>query len=276
MGKVKDEPERPATSDFIMWLLLWEFSDTIVIFLKEKVIFAVSPRKAKLLEAMKQDAAIDFKGPTLEIITRDMKAEPIPEFVKKVLAEVPETVTKFGYFKNDKVDGDLSQNVQESLEGERKATLVEMSDFIEQVSMVKIECEQSNMNIAGKFTEWTFKKIADEVENIIEDDTKVKHSQIQNKIERLIETDAISKFSKQHPGTSDDFFEYPLPIMVQSGSNMTIHKFQTDSNADLLNYRGVYINVCGKYCDMNAMASRTLLVDPKQEQKEAYMVAHDA
>ena len=27
---------------------------------------------------------------------------------------------------------------------------------------------------------------------------------------------------------------------------------------------------------MNAMASRTLLVDPKQEQKEAYMVAHDA
>ena len=34
------------------------------------------------------------------------------------------------------------------------------------------------MNIAGKFTEWTFKKIADEVENIIEDDTKVKHSQI--------------------------------------------------------------------------------------------------
>ena len=132
------------------------------------------------------------------------------------------------------------------------------------------------MTIAGKFTEWTFQKIANEVENVIEEDSKVKHSMIQNKIERLIETDAISKFSRQYPGTSEDFFEYPLPIMVQSGSNMTIHKFQSDSNSDLLNYRGVYINVCGKYCDMNAMASRTLLVDPKQEQKDAYMIAHDA
>ena len=64
--------------------------------------------------------------------------------------------------------------------------------------------------------------------------------------------------------------------MIQSGNNMTVHKFTTDSNNDLLNYRGVYINVCGKYCDMTAMASRTLLVDPKQEQKDAYMVAHDA
>ena len=64
--------------------------------------------------------------------------------------------------------------------------------------------------------------------------------------------------------------------MIQSGNNITVHKFQNDSNGDQLNYRAVYINVCSKYCDMAAMASRTLLVDPKEEQKEAYIVAYDA
>ena len=38
----------------------------------------------------------------------------------------------------------------------------------------------------------------------------------------------------------------------------------------------MYINVCGKFCDMSAMASRTLLVDPTEEQKNAYMIAFDA
>ena len=64
--------------------------------------------------------------------------------------------------------------------------------------------------------------------------------------------------------------------MIQSGNDITATKFQNDSNGDQLNYRAVYINLCGKYCDMAAMASRTLLVDPKLEQKQAYEIAHDA
>lgn len=30
-----------------MWLLHWEFSDTIIIMLQDKVIFGVSPKKGK-------------------------------------------------------------------------------------------------------------------------------------------------------------------------------------------------------------------------------------
>ena len=62
-----------------------------------------------------------------------------------------------------------------------------MQPFIDNASRYKLECEQKNMTIAGKFAEWTFKKIADEVETIIEDDKKVKHSFIQRKIEGLLD-----------------------------------------------------------------------------------------
>lgn len=43
------------------------------------------------------------------------------------------------------------------------------------------------MRLASKFTEWTFKRMLTEIEDVIEDDKKVKHSYIQNKIERLLE-----------------------------------------------------------------------------------------
>ena len=38
----------------------------------------------------------------------------------------------------------------------------------------------------------------------------------------------------------------------------------------------MYINVCGKYKDMQAMASRTLLVNPNDNQKNFYNIANEA
>ena len=132
---------------------------------------------AKLLIAMKSSTPKDYRGPILEIITRDMKNEQIPDFVKRVMDAIPPTVTKFGSFQKDQIDGDLTKTVFEYLI-QKQATMVEMSTFIDEAFRVKLDCEQKNMRIAGKFTEWTFKKIADDVEGIIEDDKKVKHSHI--------------------------------------------------------------------------------------------------
>lgn len=57
---------------------------------------------------------------------------------------------------------------------------------------------------------------------------------------------------------------------------MQVNKFEVDSSDDKLNSQAVYINVCGKFCEMSAMASRTLFVNPKPEQKQAYMIAYEA
>lgn len=36
------------------------------------------------------------------------------------------------------------------------------------------------------------------------------------------------------------------------------------------------MNICSKYSDMHAMASRTMIVNPLAEQKAAYQLAFDA
>lgn len=51
-----------------------------------------------------------------------------------------------------------------------------MKEFHDLVNVRKTKQEQQNVSIAAKFTQWTFERIIDEVENIIEDKKSVKHS----------------------------------------------------------------------------------------------------
>ena len=73
----------------------------------------------------------------------------------------------------------------------------------------------------------------------------------------------MMSFLKMHPNIDSSFLEYSLPVLIQSGGHFNTNKFQIDSNSDYLDYKCCYINVCSKFCDMSAMASRTLLVNPK-------------
>ena len=67
--------------------------------------------------------------------------------------------------------------------------------------------------MAANFTEWTFKRIVNEIEEIIEEDKKVKHATIQSKIESGLDEDAvIGKFLDSHRDVDVSFLEYPLPI----------------------------------------------------------------
>ncbi len=66
---------------------------------------------------------------------------------------------------------------------------------MDKVSMVKIAPEIDNMKVAAKFIKWTFDNIVNEIEDIIEVDKGIKHSQISNKVERMVEKpEVIEKF----------------------------------------------------------------------------------
>lgn len=133
------------------------------------------------------------------------------------------------------------------------------------------------MRVAAKFVQWTFTNIVNEVEDIIDSEKQIKHSHIQKKIETVLEKpDSLKAFTKKHEGVQPSFLEYPLPVLIQSGDSFTLNKFNVQSDTNKLNSETVYINVCGKYKDMQAMASRTLLVNPEDDQKSAYLIANEA
>lgn len=75
---------------------------------------------------------------------------------------------------------------------------------------------------------------------------------------------------------NEQLLEYPLPVMVQSGSNFTINKFNVDCDDSYIGSEVIYANICAKYSEMQGMVSRTLLFNPTDKQKEAYQLAFDA
>mmetsp|Transcript_39635 Transcript_39635/g.38175 ORF Transcript_39635/g.38175 Transcript_39635/m.38175 type:complete len:155 (+) Transcript_39635:450-914(+) len=142
---------------------------------------------------------------------------------------------------------------------------VEMKELMNRVNMVKLEGERQNMEMAASFVTWTAKEIVNEIEDILDGEKQVKHINIQKKIEGFLEKDVLIKqFTSKNPRADPAFLEYFLPILIQSGKNINVTKFNIQSDENKLNSETVYFNVCGKYKDMNAMASRTLIVNPSE------------
>ena len=92
--------------------------------------------------------------------------------------------------------------------------------------MTKIDVEIENLKIAANFVKWTFENVVKEVEDIIEIEKQVKHEAIQKKVESFLENEnKISKFASLNPDLKTSLLDYQLPILIQSGENFSLNKF---------------------------------------------------
>ena len=187
---------------------------------------------------------------------------------------------KLAIYQKDTSDGELTDKTIKAFyaSGDDSFTRVEMKEFMDKVHLVKINCELENMKIASRFVRWTCKNLIEEIENIIDSEKEIKHSQISNKVEKMLEKpEQIAKFLGSLPQKIDSsLLEYPLGLLIQSGSTFTINRLNVQSDQNKLNGETIYLNACGKYRDMNVMASRTLLVNPDDTQKQTYIIANEA
>lgn len=142
-----------------------------------------------------------------------------------------------------------------------------------------------NIRAASAFVEFSLKRMTKELKNCIEGDIRLRHSRISSNIEQMIEDpDKINMFNQKYPDLAVDsqLLDYPIPVLVQSGSSsqFLLNKFDMESDENKLKLSGqgqvFYMNICTKYSDMHAMASRTLIVNPLAAQKAAYQLAFDA
>ena len=227
-----------------------------------------------LLDEIQKPAG--YSGPQIEIVLKDSKIDNLGELIDDMLKASIKGKNIGMFIKNEEEDGDLSKTLIERVNA-NKYNLVEMQDFMNKVNKVKIQPEIENIKIASAFTEWSFKKVIRELEDCIEGDIQIKHKKLAGNVERLLENaDKLAPFQQKHGITDSQLLEYPLPVLVQSGDNFTLNKFTVECDDNKVGSEVIYINICGKYTDMQAMASRTLLFNPSKGQKEAYTIAFEA
>lgn len=169
-------------------------------------------------------APAGYSGAKIEIVERDIKLDQTASYIERTLKMLP-ALKRVGIFQQDKDDGDLTQATKTQLV-KSGASFVEMKDFVDTANTTKTASELKNLKTASEFAEWTFKKVIDEVESILENDKVTKHAAIQKKIESGLDDDKeMASFLKTHPGLNTSFLEYPIPVLIQSGSNFALNKF---------------------------------------------------
>ena len=220
---------------------------------------------------------LDYKGPELLFVLKDSKEENLAGLLDNMLLKYISGGNKIAMFqKNEEEDGDLSRTLVERIKS-NNFSLFEMQDFMNKVNRTKIAPEIKNLKVAASFTEWSFKKLIGELEDCIEGDIKIKHKKIAGNIERMLDNpDKLAPFMQKQGVSDSQLLEFPLPVLVQSGDTFSLNKFTTECDDSLMGSEVIYVNICGKYTDMQAMASRTLLFNPTSAQKDAYELAFEA
>ena len=155
---------------------------------------------------------------------------------------------------------------------------VDATAFFERLTIKKTPEELENLDKGAKFLDYSFKKLIDQIEEIIDDDDSVKMIDASNKIKDILDIEAnenIKAFSKANANVDIANLEYNLPICIQSGGNFD-YALSTESSDKLLTEDTIWLSMCVEYAEVCASAARTLKINPTPEEKEDYILLRKA
>lgn len=131
---------------------------------------------------------------------RDQKHDDYLNVYKEFYGYVQGDAPKVGLFLKDKNQGQFAEEVLSALPAHFKR--LDAGDFFEEVSSVKIPIELEALTKAGKTSEFIVQKVILRIEDIINDEEKITHATVSQKIKQTlenIESKEYVKFKKTNP-----------------------------------------------------------------------------
>jgi nucleosome binding factor SPN SPT16 subunit len=224
----------------------------------------LAPFKEKL-----QEANLD-----LHLITKtndiDLQMEQILELTKKGCKKTNNF--KFGTFLKEKQKGPIFDKFDACFD-QVDHEYVDVGSFIQELLLVK-ETEdvlkiKKSANLAVHFA----KQLVNQMEDVIDSDEKIKHSQLTAKIEEFVEKDA-PKYEQKFDVHSR-FVDLAYVPIVQSGGHYDLRP-NTESNDDFLSYNVIMLSIGAKYFEFHSNVVRTYFIDATTHEKAAYGIIYDA
>ncbi|KAK1754796.1 FACT complex subunit-domain-containing protein [Echria macrotheca] len=272
MGKVDANPEFHKNNAMHFWLLGYEFPTTLMLLTLDTLYILTTQKKAKYLDQIKGGRfpvevlvrgkdnaeneklfvkitdAIKAAGKRLGVLTKDTSKGPFVDEWKKVFAEKCKDVEEF----------DIAQALSAG------------------AFSVKDEAELRAMRTSSKACVALLTPyFLDEMSNILDQDKKIKHSALADKVYNKLEDEKFWKTVSLPNGQRlpSDFdpeqLDWILGPVIQSGGKFDL-KWQSDSDNDVL-HPGVIIAAMGlRYKSYCSQIARTFMVDPNKSQESNY------
>ncbi|KAL2196416.1 FACT complex subunit-domain-containing protein [Corynascus similis CBS 632.67] len=272
MGKVDEKPEFYKNNAMHFWLLGYEFPTTLMLFTLDTLYILTTQKKAKYLDQIKGGRI------PVEVLVRGKDAAENEKLFVKITDTIKAAGKKVGVLTKDNSKGPFID--------EWKKTFSENCKDVEQVDIaqglsagafsVKDEAELRAMRTSSKACVALLTPyFLDEMSDILDQDKKIKHSALADKVFGKIEdtkfwkTVELPNRQKMPSDFDPEQLDWILGPIVQSGGKFDL-KWQSDSDDQPL-HPGIIIAAMGlRYKSYCSQIARTFMVDPNKSQESNY------
>ncbi|KAI8610260.1 FACT complex subunit-domain-containing protein [Chytriomyces sp. MP71] len=265
----ENEAGYQKTSALQLWLLGYEFTDTILVFLKDRIAVLTSQKKANILQTLEQAAGIDKKVPLL-LFRRGKDDAANKALFDDVMKLIKEAGPKVGVISKDKQKGKFAEEWKGILGGQGLEE-VDVAAGIATSMAVKDVDDMKNMEMACKLTTNVMKYFfIDEFQSIVDSGKKITHEALALQTEDVLlkERKRVKmRFPKEAQGDSAEWCYTPI---IQSGGKYDLKPSAQSDNSNL--HDGTVLCSLGvRYKNYCSNLSRTLFINPEKTKENNYM-----
>ncbi|KAJ8771821.1 hypothetical protein K2173_026998 [Erythroxylum novogranatense] len=264
-----------------IWLVGYEFPETIMVFMRKHIHFLCSQKKASLLDVVKK-AAKDAVG--LEVLIHvkskgDDGSGLMDNIIRAVHSQsnvASHGIPVVGYISRESPEGKLLEAWNEKLKN-ANCDLNDVTNGFSDLFAVKDDIELTNVKKAAFLTSSVMKQfVVPKLEKVIDEEKTVSHSSLMDETEK-----AILEPSRIKVKLKAENVDICYPPIFQSGGEFDL-KPSAASNDENLYYDSTSVIICAigsRYNSYCSNVARTFLIDANSTQSKAYEVllkAHEA
>ncbi|VAH41306.1 unnamed protein product [Triticum turgidum subsp. durum] len=252
-----------------VWLLGYEFPETIIVFMQKQIHFLCSQKKANLIGTLK-DAASEAVGSDIVLHVKSKNGDGIDlmdDILRAVSAQSKSDTPVVGHIAKEAPEGKLLETWAEKLSG-GAVQLADVTHGFSELFAVKDATEIICVKKAAYLTSSVMKNfVVPTMEKVIDEERKVSHSSLMDDTEKVI-LDPLKAKVKLKPENIDICY----PPVFQSGGKFDLRP-GASSNDDYLYYDPASIIICAigsRYSNYCSNVARTFLIDATPAQSKAY------
>ncbi|KAJ1959536.1 FACT complex subunit spt16, partial [Dipsacomyces acuminosporus] len=264
----RSDEENPYTKTIAtqMWLLGYEFPNTLMLFTKSKVYVIASQKKAKILSPLESTPG----GVPIEIFIHTKDAAKNQEIFDKTIAAIKDCGPNVGVLGKEQTNGKLVEEWASAL-APSKSSLTEInigpaiSKALALKEDVELKYEKTAASICSSLMRDYF---IDEMANTFDEGKSITNEKMSERLSAVLGNDKLSKrlFSKV---PMLDMIEWSTAPVVQSGGRYDLSPSAASDSAQL--HAGTVICTLNmRYFMYNASISRTFMIGPTPEQEKNY------
>lgn len=258
----EDENPYSKSTSLQIWLLGYEFPDTVLALTETGFVFLTSAKKGAILESL-----VDVKGVPIQIIKRSKDVQENAKLFTEFFSVLSKSFggKKMGILVKENPSGkfitEYNSNLSSSgIEFEK----VDVTSGIASVLAVKDEEEIKIVKQSAKLTSVLLNDaFVEEMQNVIDSGTAISHEKMSSMLENKLLSEKERAKLKLPTDMVLDLTDWSYTPIIQSGGKYDL-KPSANSNGDKLHAGTILCSLGGRYKSYCTNISRTYLVDPEK------------